>query len=92
MADRFTQREISGQDDVLPSKSDEESALRSPGADTGNGRQLGDELLVRHPSEALDIQSAIDKPLCDIPQRVDLSPRKTCRSQVVRIGDRQLVG
>ena len=36
---RLAQREISRQDDVLPSQGDEQGALRGPWPDTGNGRQ-----------------------------------------------------
>jgi hypothetical protein len=92
IADRFAQREVSRQHDVLPSKGDEQGALRGPWADAGYGCQLHDELLIRHPPEALDVQSAIHKPGGEIPQRVDLAPRKTRRSQVVRISGQHLVG
>ena len=49
LAYRLAQSQITGQDDILSPEGDQQRALRSPRPDSGDRRQLRDELVVRQP-------------------------------------------
>jgi hypothetical protein len=66
--------EVAGEDDVLPLQGDEHRPLHGPRADPGDGRQLGEDLVVGQAAQPVCVQPAVGEPLRQVAQRADLPP------------------
>ena len=72
--DCLAQRQVARQDHVFSAEGDEEDTLSGPGADPGDGGELGNELVVGQGAQDIGVESAVRQPLGEITQRPDLSP------------------
>ena len=68
------QGEVTREDDVLAVEGDDQGALNRPRADSRNGRELGEDVLVGPATEPVGVQPAVGESFSEVAQCGDLSP------------------